>query len=307
MHIGLIGLGRMGLNMGRRWLRSAHTVVAYNRSSEKTEQLAAEGAIAVLSLEALVQAVPTPRCIWIMLPAGGLIDEQIEQLTPLLAKGDLIIDGANGFFRDAIRRAAHLREQGLSFLDAGVSGGIWGLENGYCTMVGGAAADFERIEPLLHDLAPPDGYLHAGPAGAGHFLKMVHNCIEYALMQAYGEGFELLQASPFGYDLSAVASLWNQGSVVRSWLLELLESALKRDPTLASLSAYVDDSGEGRWTVQQAVELGVPAPAISTALFARFASRDQNALSLRVLAALRREFGGHAVKPAEVPASSRAR
>lgn len=304
MHIGLIGLGRMGFNMGRRWLRTAHTVVAYNRSSEKAEQLAREGAIAALSLEALVQAVPTPRCLWIMLPAGGLIDEQIEQLTPLLAKGDLIIDGANGFFRDAIRRAAHLREQGFSFVDAGVSGGIWGLQNGYCTMVGGEAADFERIEPLLADLAPPGGYLHAGPAGAGHFLKMVHNGIEYALMQAYGEGFELLQASPFGYDLPAVASLWNRGSVVRSWLLELLESALEKDPALASLSAHVDDSGEGRWTVQQAVELGVPAPAISASLFARFASRDHDALSLRVLAALRREFGGHAVKPADINASA---
>lgn len=302
MHIGLIGLGRMGLNMGRRWLRGGHTVVAYNRSAEKTMQLAKEGAVAAASLEALIAHLPAPRSVWIMLPAGSLIDEQIERLAPLLAAGDCIIDGANGFFRDAIRRAGMLRPQGISFLDAGVSGGIWGLENGYCTMVGGEQADFRRIEPLLATLAPPEGYLHAGPAGAGHFLKMTHNGVEYALMQAYAEGFELLQASEFDYDLAAVSALWNRGSVVRSWLLELLERALMQDPGLSSLAARVDDSGEGRWTVQQAVELAVPAHTIAAALFQRFASREENAFGLRVLAALRREFGGHAVTAAKAPA-----
>ena len=300
MHIGLIGLGRMGLNMGRRWLRGGHTVVAYNRSSDKTKQLAEEGAIAALSLEALIVQLPAPRLVWIMLPAGPLIDDQLERLTPLLAAGDLVIDGANGFFRDAMRRAEKLRVQGIGFVDAGVSGGIWGLENGYCTMVGGDEADVRRLEPLLATLAPPAGYLHAGPVGAGHFLKMTHNGVEYALMQAYAEGFELLQASPFDYDLCAVAALWNRGSVVRSWLLELLESALTKDPDLMTLAAQVDDSGEGRWTVQQAVEFGVPAPTIAAALFQRFASREQNAFGLRVLAALRREFGGHAVTLAQV-------
>ena len=233
-----------------------------------------------------------------MLPAGQLVDDHIEQLAELLAPGDLLVDGANGHFRDAVRRAEKLAAKSVGFIDAGVSGGIWGLENGYCTMVGGDAADVRRIEPLLQTLAPAEGYLHAGPVGAGHFLKMTHNGVEYAMMQAYAEGFELLDASGFDYDLRAVAALWNRGSVVRSWLLELLERALESDPDLSSLKARVDDSGEGRWTVQQAVELGVPAPAISMALFQRFASRQEDAFGLRVLAALRREFGGHAVTPA---------
>lgn len=298
MHVGLIGLGRMGFNMGRRWLRGGHVVVAYNRTFEKTKELATHGAAAVTDLPDLMEFLPAPRVVWLMLPAGQLVDDHIEQLAELLAPGDLIVDGANGHFRDAVRRARKLAAKRIGFIDAGVSGGIWGLENGYCTMVGGDAADVHRIEPLLQTLAPADGYLHAGPVGAGHFLKMTHNGVEYAMMQAYAEGFELLDASGFNYDLRAVAALWNRGSVVRSWLLELLERALESDPDLSSLKARVDDSGEGRWTVQQAVELGVPAPAISMALFQRFASRQEDAFGLRVLAALRREFGGHAVTPA---------
>lgn len=298
MHVGLIGLGRMGFNMGRRWLRGGHVVVAYNRTFEKTKELATHGAAAVTDLPDLMEFLPAPRVVWLMLPAGQLVDDHIEQLAELLAPGDLIVDGANGHFRDAVRRARKLAAKRIGFIDAGVSGGIWGLENGYCTMVGGEAADVHRIEPLLQTLAPADGYLHAGPVGAGHFLKMTHNGVEYAMMQAYAEGFELLDASGFNYDLRAVAALWNRGSVVRSWLLELLERALESDPDLSSLKARVDDSGEGRWTVQQAVELGVPAPAISMALFQRFASRQEDAFGLRVLAALRREFGGHAVTPA---------
>lgn len=304
MHVGLIGLGRMGFNMGRRWLRGGHAVVAYNRTFEKTKELATHGAAAATDLATLIERLPTPRIVWLMLPAGHIVDEHIDQIAPLLSGNDLVVDGANGFFEDAVRRAERLRARGIRFMDAGVSGGIWGFENGYCTMVGGEPADFRRIEPLLQTLAPADGYLHAGPVGAGHFLKMTHNGVEYAMMQAYAEGFELLNASRFGYDLKAVAALWNRGSVVRSWLLELLEKALTSDPALSSLRARVDDSGEGRWTVQQAVELGVPAPAISLALFQRFASRQEDAFGLRVLAALRREFGGHAVapsRPAQAP------
>jgi len=299
MQIGLIGLGRMGFNMGRRWLSGGHAVVAYNRSAQKAEELGTHGAVAATDLATLIERLPAPRVVWLMLPAGQLVDDHVEQLLGRLAAGDLIVDGANGHFRDAVRRGENLRSHGIGFIDAGVSGGIWGLQNGYCTMVGGDAADVRRVAPLLETLAPADGYLHAGPVGAGHFLKMVHNGIEYGLMQSYAEGFELLQASGFNYDLRAVAALWNRGSVVRSWLLELMERAFTTDPHLSSLKARVDDSGEGRWTVQQAIELGVPAPAITAAVFQRFASRQENGFGLRVLAALRREFGGHAVTPAD--------
>lgn len=299
MQIGLIGLGRMGFNMARRWLGGKHTVVAYNRSAQKADAIAAQGAVAALTLASLVERLAAPRILWLMLPAGQIVDDHLDQLVGLLAPGDLVVDGANGHFRDAQRRAEKLRAHRIGFIDAGVSGGIWGLKNGYCTMVGGDAADVRRIEPLLNTLAPEDGFLHAGPVGAGHFLKMTHNGIEYGLMQAYAEGFELLNASEFHYDLKAVAALWNRGSVVRSWLLELMERALDADPQLATLKARVDDSGEGRWTVQQAIELGVPAPAITAAVFQRFASRQEDGFGLRVLAALRREFGGHAVTPAD--------
>lgn len=296
MQIGLIGLGRMGMNMARRWLQGGHEVIAFNRSQGKVKILEQEGARGATSIEDLVKRLRSPRVVWLMLPADT-VDTHIESVLPLLSKGDLIVDGGNTKFKDDIRRAEQLAESGVHYMDAGVSGGIWGLKNGYCTMVGGERADFERIEPLLKTLAPKGGYLHCGPVGAGHFVKMIHNGIEYGLMQAYGEGFEILKASPYaeGLDMGQVAHLWNQGSVVRSWLLELLEHAFGDDPNLEGIKGYVEDSGEGRWTVEQAVELGVPATVLSHALFARFRSREKDAFSDKVLAALRNEFGGHAV------------
>jgi 6-phosphogluconate dehydrogenase len=286
----------MGMNMARRWLQGGHEIIVFNRSQGKVKILEQEGAIGTSSIEKHIQTMESPRILWLMLPADA-VDDYIEKVVPLLSKGDLIVDGGNANFKDDVRRAAALAKKGLRYMDAGVSGGIWGLRNGYCTMVGGDAADFERIVPLLRTLAPQDGYLYCGPVGAGHFVKMIHNGIEYGMMQAYGEGFEILKASPYAgsLDLSRVAHLWNQGSVVRSWLLELLESALAKDPGLDGIRGYVEDSGEGRWTVEQAVELGVPATVLAHALFARFRSREGDAFSDRVLAALRNEFGGHAV------------
>lgn len=297
MQIGIMGLGRMGMNMSRRWLHGGHEVVAYNRSVGKVKILEEEGAKGAASVEELIEKLDKPRVLWIMLPAST-VDEQIEMITPLLSEGDLIVDGGNTNFKNDIRRSGELSKRGIHYMDAGVSGGIWGLKNGYCTMVGGERSDLERIEPLLKTLAPEDGYLYCGPVGAGHFVKMVHNGIEYGLMQAYGEGFELMKASPYseGLDLGKIAHLWNQGSVVRSWLLELLEDALEKDPKLEGIKGYVEDSGEGRWTVEQAVELGVPATTLAHALFARFRSREKDAFSDKVLAALRNEFGGHEVK-----------
>ncbi len=301
MQIALVGLGRMGLNMARRLLRGGHEVAAYNRTYARTEAFIQEGGAGAATLEELVARLTPPRALWLMLPQGAPTEQHLEALAGLLSPGDLLVDGGNTFFRDDLRRAEALAEYGLHYCDAGVSGGIWGLEDGYCLMLGGAEEDFRRLEPALATLAPPEGYLHCGPVGAGHFVKMVHNGIEYALMEAYGEGMEILRASPYGasLDLRAVAHLWQQGSVVRSWLLELLESALARDPDLAEVSGYVEDSGEGRWTVQQAVELGVAADGIAHAVFKRFLSRQTDAFSNRVLAALRQEFGGHAVASPE--------
>jgi len=298
MQVGMIGLGRMGMNMARRLLGDGHEVVVYNRTQEKVKQMEGEGAVGSESMEELVQKLSEPRVIWIMLPAGDIVDEAIKKLSPLLSTGDIIVDGGNSMFQDDLRRAEELKSQGIHYLDAGVSGGIWGLQIGYCTMVGGDEADFKHIEPLLETLAPKDGYMYCGTTGSGHFVKMVHNGIEYAMMEAYGEGFEMLKSSPYGKDLNLqhVSRLWNQGSVIRSWLLELLESAFEKDPDLSSIKGYVSDSGEGRWTVQQAVELGVPVPVIAISLFKRFQSRQEDGFSDKVLAALRNEFGGHAVK-----------
>jgi 6-phosphogluconate dehydrogenase len=247
----------------------------------------------------MVEALAPPRLVWLMVPAGEVTDKVLAQVTPLLQKGDLVVDGGNSNYHDSMRHGAELRSKGVGFLDAGTSGGIWGLEKGYCLMVGGEAEHFRRAEPILKDLAPPDGYLHTGPIGSGHFSKMVHNGIEYGLMQAYGEGFEILARSRFPYDLRALAHLWNQGSVVRSWLLELAESAFEKDPRLAGIRDYVEDSGEGRWTVQEAMDLDVPAPVLTLSLQARFVSRQEESFSAKVAAALRNEFGGHAVKNAE--------
>jgi 6-phosphogluconate dehydrogenase len=295
MQIGMIGLGRMGMNMARRLLKAKHDVVVFNRTLEKVQQMEKEGAIGATSLEQFVQKLKGPRVVWLMLPTGQVLDDQIAALTKVLSKGDIIVEGGNSYYKDDVRNAAELKKLGLRYIDAGVSGGIWGLKIGYCVMAGGEKADFDHIEPLLKDLAPANGYLYCGGPGAGHFVKMVHNGIEYGMMQAYGEGFEILQASPYKPDLAKVASLWNQGSVVRSWLLELAAEALAEDPGLGHVTGYVQDSGEGRWTVQQAVESGVAAPVITLSLYARFLSRQKDAFSNRVLSALRNKFGGHEI------------
>ncbi|WXB20151.1 decarboxylating 6-phosphogluconate dehydrogenase [Pendulispora albinea] len=298
MQIAIIGLGKMGGNMVKRLLRGGHQVVAYDRDSAAVDRLANEGATGARSLEDVVAKLSAPRAVWVMVPSGAPTEKTIEELATLLSPNDIVIDGGNSNFRDSIRHAAALAEKKLRFLDAGTSGGIWGLENGYCLMVGGDPTAYAHVEPALLTLAPKDGVAYLGKAGAGHFAKMVHNGIEYAMMQAYAEGFELLRASEFGYDLGNLSNVWNQGSVVRSWLLELAASAFQKNPNLDGLKAYVEDSGEGRWTVNEAVAHAVPVPTIAASLFARFASRQDNAFSLRVLAALRNEFGGHAVKKA---------
>lgn len=301
MQIAMVGLGRMGMNMARRLLQGGHEVVAYNRTASKTEEIVREGAIGSFSLDELVDKLTAPKVVWVMLPAGKPVDDHLEQLKELLAPGDIVIDGGNTYYKDDIRRAKMLAQKGVKFLDVGVSGGIWGLEVGYCMMMGGDRDVYEYLEPIFKTLAPDDGYLYCGPTGAGHFVKMVHNGIEYGMMQAYGEGFAILEGSPYGefLDYSQVSHLWNQGSVIRSWLLELLETAFAKDAKLADIRGYVEDSGEGRWTVQQAVESGVAAPVIALSLFRRFRSRQDDAFEDKVLAALRREFGGHAVKAAE--------
>lgn len=294
----MVGLGRMGMNMALRLLQKKLEVVAYNRSPDKVDAIVKEGAAGAFSLAEMTAQLDPPRVIWLMLPAGKPVEDAIENLRPLLTKGDIIVEGGNSFYRDDIRREAALRADGIHYLDAGVSGGIWGLKNGYCLMVGGEEEVFRRLIPVFEALAPHDGYLYCGPAGAGHFVKMVHNGIEYGMMSAYGEGFELLNASPYGssLDFAAVAHLWNQGSVIRSWLLELAGEAFRKDGRLEAAAGYVEDSGEGRWTVQQAVDSAVPVPVIAAALFQRFRSRQDNAFSDRLLAALRNEFGGHPVR-----------
>ncbi len=286
MQLGMIGLGRMGGNMRERLRRGGHEVIGYRRNPEIGD---------VGSLSELVDGLAAPRTVWLMIPAGDPTERTIQELKGLLKQGDLIVDGGNSNFRDSMRRGAELEKKGLLFMDAGTSGGIWGLKIGYCLMVGGSDEAFRRVEPALKTLAPPDGYAHVGPVGAGHFTKMVHNGIEYAMLQAYAEGFEILDASQFALDLHKIAALWNHGSVVRSWLLELAESAFDKDPALSNIRGYVEDSGEGRWTVFEAINENVPAPAIAASLFARFTSRQEDSFGMRVIAALRNEFGGHAV------------
>ncbi len=296
MRIGFIGLGRMGANMVRRLLRNGHEVVAYNRTAEKTKEIAGEGAEAAFTIEELVGKLKKPRAVWIMVPAGDATEAQIEELLEHLEKGDTIIDGGNTNFHDDQRRHPALKKKGIDYLDAGVSGGIWGLANGFCLMVGGDPEPVRRLEPAFKDLAPPGGYLHTGGPGSGHYVKMVHNGIEYGMMQAYAEGFEIMHASDYPLDLQSIAKLWNHGSVVRSWLLELLEPALAGDQNLTRIKGWVADSGEGRWTIQEAIDKDVPAPIITLSLLMRFRSRQDDSYGAKVLAALRNEFGGHEVK-----------
>jgi 6-phosphogluconate dehydrogenase len=293
----MIGLGRMGMNMAKRLLRGGHKVVAYNRTRDKVDQLIKEGAEGAYSLAELTKTLLSPRIIWIMLPAGKATEGHIVQLADILSPGDIVIDGGNSYYGDDTRRSQLLSRKGIGLMDVGVSGGIWGLESGYCLMAGGSRETFEHMEPVFKTLAPEEGYLYCGPTGAGHFVKMVHNGIEYGMMQSYGEGFDILRSSPYSDSLSLakIAHLWNHGSVVRSWLLELAEGIFKRDPGLSGIEGYVEDSGEGLWTVKQALDSGVPAPVIALSLMQRFRSRKNNAFSDRLVAALRQEFGGHAV------------
>jgi 6-phosphogluconate dehydrogenase len=296
MQLGFVGLGRMGSNMVTRLLQGGHSVVAWDLNADAVRAVAAAGARGAASLAELAGALAPPRAVWVMVPAGEPTEKTVRELAGLLKAGDTIVDGGNGYYKDDIRRAAELSPRGLFYVDAGTSGGIWGLQFGYCLMVGGPAPAVSRLEPVFRTLAPADGYLHVGSSGAGHYVKMIHNGIEYAMMQSYAEGFELMRESPYALDLPRVAALWNHGSVVRSWLLELAADALAEDPHLESVKAYVEDSGEGRWTVEDAVEKAVPAPAITAALYARFRSRRDNSFADRLLAALRHKFGGHAVR-----------
>ena len=282
--------------MVERLLAGGHSVAVYDLSRDARRAAAAKGASDAASLDDLARALVPPRAVWVMVPAGNPTEETIRALASLLAGNDVIIDGGNSYYKDDVRRAGELKLRGIHYLDVGTSGGVWGLKHGYCLMIGGERPIFERLEPAFKTLAPPDGYAYVGGHGAGHYVKMIHNGIEYGLMQAYAEGFELLHASEFQLDLAAIAHLWNQGSVVRSWLLELAELALRADPRLEGIKGYVEDSGEGRWTVEDALEKNVPAPTIALSLFGRFRSRQGDPFADRMLAALRNAFGGHPVR-----------
>jgi len=296
MELGFIGLGRMGLNMTTRLLRGGHRVVATDRSPAPIEEARAQGAEGAPDAVAALEALEPPRTLWAMIPAGPPVDDLITRLGPQLRPGDLLVDGGNSNYQESRRRHDALQARGVHFVDAGTSGGIWGLQVGYCLMLGGEPEAVARLKPALDALAPPEGWLHVGPSGAGHFAKMIHNGIEYGMMQSYAEGFEILQASDYEYDLGPLCRLWNRGSVVRSWLLELAARAFEKDPGLEKIRGYVEDSGEGRWTVREAIDRGVPAPVLTLALLTRFRSRQADSFRDRVIAALRAEFGGHAVK-----------
>jgi 6-phosphogluconate dehydrogenase len=296
MEIGFIGLGKMGMNMVTRLRRGQHRVVVYDRTTDLVKQAEQQGCVGASSLADLVAKLTAPRTVWIMVPSGPPTEETIRQMAALLASGDTIVDGGNTQFHDDLRRHAELKSKGLHYVDAGTSGGIWGLANGYCLMVGGDRAVVERLSPVLTTLAPPNGWAHVGGPGAGHYVKMVHNGIEYSMMQGYAEGFELMAKSGYDLDLARIADLWMQGSVVRSWLLELAAAALKEDPKLEKLKGFVQDSGEGRWMIQEAIDKDVPVPTLTMALFTRFRSRQEQSFAEKMLAALRNAFGGHSVR-----------
>jgi len=297
VEIGFVGLGRMGKNMVLRLLRGKHRVVAWDPNAATLAEVSGAGAVAASGIPDIAAKLrDRPRAVWAMVPSGDPTEKVIHDLGSVLEAGDTVIDGGNSYYKESVRRAGLLRERGIHFVDSGTSGGIWGLANGYCLMVGGDEAVCRRLEPIFTTLAPPDGYARVGENGAGHMVKMIHNGIEYGLMEAYAEGFELLQASPYNLDLARIASLWRNGSVVRSWLLDLAAEALREDPRLDRVKDYVEDSGEGRWTVIEAVERAVPAPVLTLALQARFRSRQSSSFAGKLLAALRNKFGGHAVK-----------
>jgi len=299
MRLAMIGLGRMGGNMSERLMKGGHEVIVFDRSAEAITKYAGLGATDSSSAADAAGKMTGPRIVWIMVPAGKPVDETIAALLPALQKGDVIIDGGNSNFRDSMRRAAELQPKGIEFVDSGTSGGIWGLANGYCLMIGASESAFKLCEPIFRTLAPDNGYAHVGPPGSGHYVKMIHNGIEYGMLQAYAEGYEILNCSrDFKLDLHQIAGVWNHGSVVRSWINELAELAFEKDPKLDALKGYVEDSGEGRWTVQEAIDLDVPAPVITLSLQMRLRSREKESFSAKVIAALRNEFGGHAVKKA---------
>lgn len=289
----------MGANMVARLLLKGHEVVAYNRSRGPVEEAMARGAAGADSIEDLVSRLDGRKVVWLMVPAGQVVDDHLNALIPLLSPGDIIVEGGNSFWRDSAARAARLAGHGIHMIDCGVSGGIWGLQNGYALMYGGDSGSAEYIHPIVTALAPENGHLYCGASGAGHLVKMVHNGIEYGMMQAYAEGFEILEKSPYNLDLRAVGDMWMYGSVVRSWLLELAVRALGQDPKLDEIKGYVADSGEGRWTVQTAIDFDVPAHVISASLFTRFESRQEESFAMKMLAALRNQFGGHAVVKSE--------
>ena len=301
MKLAMIGLGRMGANMAQRLMKDGHEVAVFDASSEPRRALAAKGATPADSLKALVALLPAPRVLWLMIPAGDITEAILAELSPLLAKGDTLIDGGNSNYKDTQRRAHAFGHQGIHYVDCGTSGGVWGLENGYSLMIGGDTEAVERLRPIFETLAPAKdkGWGRVGPAGAGHFTKMIHNGIEYGLMQAYAEGFSILEHKrEMDLDLHQVAEIWRDGSVVRSWLLDLTAAALKDNPAMAGIAPHVSDSGEGRWTVQEAIDLDVPAPVITLALLQRLRSRDDDSFSDKLLAAMRNQFGGHAIKKA---------
>jgi 6-phosphogluconate dehydrogenase len=296
MKIGFVGLGKMGLNMVTRLTQGGHQVVAFDRASSAVASAVGAGASGATSIGQLIEQLPSPKIVWVMVPSGDATRQVIHELSGLLSAGDIIIDGGNSNFHDTKAQSAILSGKGIHLLDSGTSGGVWGLKVGYCLMIGGDKNAFATVEPIFRTLAPPNGYMHCGPSGAGHYVKMIHNGIEYGMMQAYAEGFEILKASEYTIDLAAVSNLWNQGSVVRSWLLELAARAFAEDPHLDKLKGYVADSGEGRWTVIEAIDRDVPAVSLTYALMNRFRSRQEDSFSAKVLAALRNQFGGHAIK-----------